>query len=423
MAGPHPMVLAMSVSPFHRMRLAATLLLFAMAVLFIAMLLLEGAHPALPWVKAFAEAALVGGLADWFAVTALFRHPLGLPIPHTAIIPANKARIGTSLARFLKENFLTPAVVARRLEDVDLAGLGANWLMAAGRSDSTSGLKDGWGPLLAQLVRLLDEPRVGDLVKAGAADRLRALDVAPLVADAVEVALARRRQEPVLDAAIAWALRVLEDEQSSIRAMVSERTNWLLRVVNVDEKVSTQLISGVRSLLLEVAADPQHPLRARLADGLADWAHALRTDPAARAPIEAMKNDLIDNPALAGWIGGLWEGLRAGLMRRLESGGTGGDSRLAGALAAVGARIEADAALRRVLNRQLRRLGVGMVNRYGDAMVRLVSDTLAGWDASMVTDKLEAAVGRDLQFIRINGTLIGGCIGMGIHAAQTLIAG
>ena len=416
-------VMVLPASAFHRMRLAATLLLLAMAVLFITVLLLKNAHPALPWVKAFAEAALVGGLADWFAVTALFRHPLGLPIPHTAIIPANKDRIGANLARFLKENFLTPNVVARRLEGVDLAGMAAGWLVAAQAGALAGPQKGGLGPLLAQLVRLLDEPQIGELVKSGAADRLRALEAAPLVADAVEVAVARGRHEPVLDAAIGWALGMLDDQQSTIRAMVSERTNWLLRAVNLDEKLSEQLISGVRGLLLDVAADPVHPLRARLAEGLGDWAQALRTDPAARAPVEAMKRDLIDNPALAGWIGGLWDGLRAGLERRLSQPSQGADSRLVDALAAMGQRIEGDAALKAVLNRQLRRLGVGVVNRYGDAMVRLVSDTLSGWDASMVTEKLETAVGRDLQFIRINGTLIGGCIGLAIHGVQRLLAG
>lgn len=413
--------MSLPASPSDRMRLVATLLLLVMAALFLGTLLLQGTHPALPWLKAFAEAALVGGLADWFAVTALFRHPLGLPIPHTAIIPANKDRIGANLARFLKENFLTPAVVARRLDAADLAGLAANWLIAAGQETPDTGRKASLGPLLAQLVRLLDDPRISDLVKAGAADRLRRLEAAPLLADALEVAVTRRRHAPLLDAGLAWALAMLDDQQSAIRAMVSARTNWLLRAVNIDEKVSEQLISGLRTLLTEVAEDPHHPLRARLETALTDWAQALRTDPQARAPIETLKADLIDNPALSGWIGGLWAGLQTGLARRLEAPGRSTDSRLVEALAAMGERIESDPALKSLLNRQLRRLGVGIVNRYGDAMVRLVSDTLASWDATRVTEKLEAAVGRDLQFIRINGTLIGGCIGLVIHAVQRTI--
>jgi uncharacterized membrane-anchored protein YjiN (DUF445 family) len=403
------------------MRLAATLLLLAMALVFIAVLRFEAAHPALPWVKAFAEAALVGGLADWFAVTALFRHPLGLPIPHTAIIPANKDRIGDSLASFLHDNFLTPSVLARRLESVDMAGAAAHWLAAPAAPTASSNRPQGarspsLGPLLSQFLRLLDSPHIADLVKAGTADRLRAMPLAPLVADAVDTTLEKRRHVPLLDAALAWALAMLDDQQSTIRDMVKDRTNWLLRAVNIDAKVSDQLIDGIRTLLTEIAADPQHPMRARLESALHDWAASLRHDEQARAPVEAFKRDLIDNPALGQWIGSLWNSARAGLIRRLEAPASSPDSRLISALATIGQRIETDPTLRHALNKQLRRLTIGTVNRYGDGIVGLVSATVRGWDATTVTDKFEAAVGRDLQFIRINGTLIGGCIGLALHA-------
>jgi uncharacterized membrane-anchored protein YjiN (DUF445 family) len=404
------------------MRLAATLLLLAMGLVFVLVLRFEGAHPLLPWVKAFAEAALVGGLADWFAVTALFRHPLGLPIPHTAIIPANKDRIGDSLASFLKDNFLTPSVMARRLEGVDVAGAAARWLAAPRRASvqtaAAGGRSDGLGPLLARLIRLLDAPEIADLVKAGTADRLRAMPLAPLVADAVDTTLDRRRHVPLVDAGLDWALAMLDDQQSTIRGMVKERTNWLLRAVSIDERVSDQLIEGIRNLLSEIAADPDHTLRARLETSLHDWATALRDDPEARVPVEAFKRDLIDNPALGRWIGELWDSARAGMVRRLEAPDQGaeGGSRMIEALAAIGQRIETDAVLRASLNKQLRRLAIGVVNRYGEGIVGLVSATVRGWDATTVTSKVEAAVGRDLQFIRINGTLIGGCIGLALHA-------
>jgi len=397
------------------MRLAATMLLFVMALVFVAALRLEAVHPALPWVKAFAEAALVGGLADWFAVTALFRHPLGLPIPHTAIIPANKDRIGDSLASFLKDNFLTPSVLARRLERVDIARAAAGWLDAPTATPDAD-RRQSLGPLLAQLLRLLDSPHIAELVKAGSADRLRAMALSPMLADAVTVTLDKRRHTPLLDAALDWALATLDDQQSTIRDMVKDRTNWLLRAVNIDTRVSDQLIEGIRTLLTEIAADPDHPLRARLEDGLRGWADALRHDAEARAPVEAFKQDLIDNPALGQWINSLWDSARAGLVRRLDNPAGAPDSRLMLALAAIGQRIETDAALRASLNKQIRRLGVGLVNRYGQGIVGLVSTTVQGWDATTVTNKLEAAVGRDLQFIRINGTLIGGCIGLALHA-------
>ncbi len=403
------------------MRLAATLLLVLMGCLFAAMLYIGDVHPAVPWVRSFAEAAMVGGLADWFAVTALFRHPLGLPIPHTAIIPANKDRIGDSLATFLKDNFLTLSVVARQLEGVDMAGAAARWLAAP----ATRGGRSGIGPMLAQIIGLLDDPRIGEMVRTAAADRMRAMALSPVVADAVDATLDKQRHEPLLDAAIDWALTTLDDQQSTIREMVKGRTNWLLRAINVDTQVSESLINGVRSLLYEVRSDPFHALRGKLETGLRNWAFDLRHFPDSQAPVEAFKAELIDNPALGGWISGLWDSARAGMVRRLSApaAGAGGDDRLGTALAALGQRIESDDVLRHSLNRQLRRLLVGVVNRYGQDIVALVSNTVRSWDASTVTEKLETAVGRDLQFIRINGTLIGGTIGLAIHAVRLSIEG
>lgn len=411
------------------MRLVATLMLAAVAALFLLTLYLGNIHPALPWARAFAEAAMVGGLADWFAVTALFRHPLGLPIPHTAIIPANKDRIGDSLAAFLKDNFLTPSVVARQLEGVDIVGAAARWLSSPSPSHgSGSGLRQ-IGPLLAQIIALLDEPRITEMVRTAAADRMRAMALSPIVADAVDTTLDKGRHEPLLDSAIDWALATLDDQQSNIRALVKDRTNWLLRAISVDSRVSESIITGVRSLLFEISQDPAHPLRAKLETALRNWAFDLRHFPETQAPIEAFKTDLIENPALAGWISGLWDSARAGLIKRLSAPTEKAapnqkatlDSGLSSALMAIGQRLEHDAALRQSLNRRVRRLIVSVVQRYGADIVSLVSDTVRKWDATTVTDKLETAVGRDLQFIRINGTLIGGTIGLAIHAAGKLL--
>ena len=248
------------------MRLAATLLLLTMAAIFAATLYWQGAHPALPWVQAFAEAAMVGGLADWFAVTALFRHPLGVPIPHTAIIPANKDRIGDSLATFLRDNFLTPAIVARRLEEVDIAGAAARWLVAD--RAPAPGRRRGWGPLVARLIEALDQRVIGDLVREAATERLHAVQLSPILADAIDTTIDKRRHEPLIDSAIRWGVATLDDQESTIRGMVAERTNWFLKLVNVDAQVSSSLIEGMRKLLREMADDPQHPLPHRIAESL-----------------------------------------------------------------------------------------------------------------------------------------------------------
>ncbi|OYU15532.1 MAG: DUF445 domain-containing protein [Alphaproteobacteria bacterium PA4] len=400
------------------MRLVATLLLFAMAALFAATLAFHGLHPALPWVQAFAEAAMVGGLADWFAVTALFRHPLGLPIPHTAIIPANKDRIGDSLATFLKDNFLTPAIVARRLEEVDIAAVAARWLVA----DRTPapGRRRGWGPLIARLIEALDQKVIGDLVREAATRRLRDLALSPIIADAIDTTLDKRRHEPLIETAILWSLRTLEDQESMIRGMVAERTNWLLKLVAVDEQVSTSLIDGIRKLLGEMARDANHPLRRRIGEALRVYAFDLRHFPATQAGIESFKSDLIENPAMGHWLEGLWDSARGGLVTSLTN-PAATPGALSVAMKALGERLAADAPLRAAINLHLRRAAVGLTSDYGDDIVSLVSTTVRGWDASTVTEKLETAVGRDLQFIRINGTVIGGTVGVVIHAATLLL--
>jgi uncharacterized membrane-anchored protein YjiN (DUF445 family) len=401
------------------MRLAATLLLLAMACVFLATTLYIDAHPALPWIKAFAEAAMVGGLADWFAVTALFRHPLGLPIPHTAIIPANKDRIGESLATFLKENFLTPAVVARRLEDFDMAGSAANWLVA--ERPAASGRKRGFGPLIARIIEALDQQAIGTLVRDAAADKLRQVKLSPILADGIDATLDKRRHDPLLDSAIKWGLATLDDQESTIRGMVKEQTNWLLRMVNVDTSVSTSLIAGLRRLLWEMADDPDHSVRRRISEGLRTYAFDLRHFPESQATVEGFKNDLIANPAMGQWLNGLWDSARAGLVKGLNDPARLNQGKLGEAMKTLGARLQSDAPLRAAINLHLRRAAVGLVNDYGDQIVSLVSDTVRKWDASTVTEKLENAVGRDLQFIRINGTLIGGLVGLAIHAATRLL--
>jgi uncharacterized membrane-anchored protein YjiN (DUF445 family) len=399
------------------MRLLATLLLAAMAAVFIACLIWPKAHPVVPWLMAFSEAAMVGGLADWFAVTALFRRPLGLPIPHTAIIPEQKDRLGDTLAAFLKDNFLKPQVVARRLDDADMAGALARWLMTpppAGAPNRRRGL----APLVGQLLDGLDDPAFARLVEDMARGRLQAMQLSPVVADAVDTLVDKGRHELLVDAAIDWGLATIVDEAPAIRGMVTERTNWLLRLAGADESMSATMITSVQRLLIEIKHDQWHPVRLRLAEALKQWTFDLRHFPDAQARVEGFKDDLLANPAMGGWVQGLWDGARTALANSLQDDGSG---RLGSALAALGARIDGDQALKRSLNSALRRALAGLAREHGDSIVKLVSDTVRGWDAATVTDKVEQAVGRDLQFIRINGTLIGGCIGLLIYASARFV--
>lgn len=402
-----------------RMRRVATAMLVVMALLFLASRALEARHPAWGFVQAFAEAAMVGGLADWFAVTALFRHPLGLPVPHTAIIPRNKDRIGDTLAIFLRDNFLTAHVVARRMRRLDVAAVVGRWL--ANPVGGQGRLRHGASRLAASLIQSFDQQRLGGMVKGAIANRLRSTEVAPLLGQAIHAAIAEDRHVPLIDGMIRFVARAVDANEQVIRAMVHDRAGSILRWTGLDETLANKILDGLRKLADDIAADPQHPLRAKAEEGLAKLAADLQSDPALQARVEQFKEDMIGNPALQRWLDGMWERSRAALLRLVRDPDRAMAGGMGDALRQLGETLQRDPRLARTINRFVRRAAVGMVADYGDAIVRLVSDTVRGWDARTITGRLENAVGRDLQYIRINGTLVGGLVGLCIHSIDVLL--
>jgi uncharacterized membrane-anchored protein YjiN (DUF445 family) len=405
--------------PARRMRIVATAMLLAMAALFIAARVVGPVHPVVGFVQAFAEAAMVGGLADWFAVTALFRHPLGLPIPHTAIIPRNKDRIGDTLAIFLRDNFLTPAVVARRMGGLDVAAAAGRFLTSPSASDGR--LRQGASRLVADMLEALDQERLGGMVKGAIAQRLRAINVAPLVGQAIEAAMRDGRHGPVLDGFIRWADKALEANDHLIRQIVHDRAGKVMRWTGLDENLANAILNGLRKMLTEMAEDPEHSLRLKAEEGMRKLAFDLQFDLEMQAKVATVRDEIVDNPAMQRWIDGLWEQGRAGLLRAARDPGAAMAGRLGEALRQLGGTLQSDARLRALINRFVRRAAVGATASYGDAIVTLVSETVRGWDAGTVTSRLENAVGRDLQYIRINGTLVGGLVGLVIHAIDVTL--
>ncbi|WP_017665301.1 DUF445 domain-containing protein [Porphyrobacter sp. AAP82] len=409
----------LTVDRARRMRWTATGMLAAMAVIFIATHgLAATGHPAWGYVHAFAEAAMVGGLADWFAVTALFRHPLGLPIPHTAIIPENKDRIADTMAAFLRENFLTPAVVARRMSGMNIAKAAGEFLAASpgrGGVDERSRITSGAAELLAEVLESLDPDRLGNQVRSGLASQLAKLDIAPLAGRMIESAMTDRRHQPLIDGFVRWAGLTLEDNEETIRDIIHQRVAGVLRWAGIDKTISASVLDGLYKLLAEVLVNPDHTLRGKIEEGLAKLGQDLQHDPATRERVEEMKRDLIANPAVAVWWTGVWERIRQSLIRRARDPESQMGAEMRNMLGELGEALQRDARLQHQINRFARRTAVGIATRYGDQIVRLVSETVKRWDARTITDRVEGAVGRDLQFIRINGTLVGGLVGMALH--------
>lgn len=412
----------------RRMRWIATGMLAAMAVVFIATHGLVGTHPAWGYINAFAEAAMVGGLADWFAVTALFRHPLGLPIPHTAIIPDNKDRIAETMAQFLQENFLTPAVVARRMAGMNIAKAAGEFLAASpergpndGVIDHRSRITSGAAELLAEVLESLDPDRLGNQVRSGLAGQLSKLDIAPLAGRMLETTMADKRHQPLIDGFVRWAGLTIEDNEITLRDMIHHRVAGVLRWAGIDKTISSSVLDGLYKLLAEVLIDPHHPLRGKIEEGLQKLGQDLQHDPETRERVEAMKRDLIANPAVAVWWGGVWERIRRSLITRARDPESEMGAEMRTMLAELGEALQSDARLQHQINRFARRTIVGVVTRYGGQIVTLVSETVKRWDARTITDRIESAVGRDLQFIRINGTLVGGLVGMTLHFLSTVM--
>ncbi len=385
-----------------------------------AALFLAARHMEWPAVRAFAEAAMVGALADWFAVTALFRHPLGLPIPHTAIIPANKDRIADTMAGFLRANFLTTQVVARRLARLDLAGALGGFL-AEPKAAGEPRLRQGAAALVGDFLDSLPGEQLGAALKSGLRGQLERIDLAPLLGQLLEAAIADGRHRPVIETMLRWTGETLEANEDLLRTMIHDRANALVRWTGLDETLANAILDGLYRLLAETIVQDEHPLRAKLEQMLAGLAHDLRHDPDMQAKVARMKREVLANPAMGAWIDGLWERARAALLRKAGDPQALLTGKLGTGLAGFGRALQTDPRLKHHVNRFARRTLAGIAVRHGDGIVALVSDTVRRWDAGTVTNRIEGAVGRDLQFIRINGTLVGGLVGLVLYGLEALL--
>jgi uncharacterized membrane-anchored protein YjiN (DUF445 family) len=407
-----------------RMRRLATGLLLLMTVVFIV------THVWAPddavwlevwgYIRAFAEAAMVGGLADWFAVSALFRRPLGLPIPHTAVIPRNQARIADAVGRFLADNFLKAELVAERVKDKDLSeGLG-KWLADPQQS----------GALAAELVSAvptlldtLDDDTVSDFLRQQAAEAADGARVAPAFGSVLEALAEQGRHQAILDALLRHGYRLLEENEYMIRQRVRERSGWLMRFVSADRKVADTVIDAVADLLHDVAIVPDHPLREKLNEFVLKFATDLRDDPALQQRIAGWLREAAAHPTVAGAVEAGWAEFKASLRRDCASPTGRLRGWLEGALVNLGAGLLREPKVREALNARVRALLVDLADRHGADVASLVSETIRSWDTRTIVSKLEANVGQDLQFIRLNGTVIGGLVGLLLHLGAELMTG
>jgi uncharacterized membrane-anchored protein YjiN (DUF445 family) len=402
----------------RNIRRFATGMLLVVTAVFVGASLLERSNESWVWVRVTAEAAMVGALADWFAVTALFRHPLGIPIPHTAIIPSRKDQLGEVLGRFVQESFLTRDNVVERVRKADPAARIGAWLEDPAHVHHVSGqVTEG----LAAVVASLDDEQLSPAVREVVMDRVRGVALAPMAARALRAATADGRHQELVDAflpAVGEALDVNHD--ALLDAMVETSPRWVPRAV--DEVVLGKGLEVAHAFIRDVGARSDHPLRAHVDQLAADWAKRLEEDPELIARGEELKEELLENPAVQSYLDGLWESTKTSLLSQSDDPSSALRERVEQSIDGFGASLRTDPEMRRRLEVWLERIVGELVERFESEITDLVQTTVERWDAEETSARLEELIGRDLQFIRINGTVVGGLAGLVIYAVSRLWA-
>ena len=409
----------------RRLRVIATGLLVAMCVVYAVARTFEPRFAWVGFIRAFAEAAMIGAMADWFAVVALFRHPLGLPIPHTAIVRRRQAEVGQGLGAFIVENFLTREVISRRLEQIDLTGATTAWLL-----EHTEAMVGRILEFVPRLLDAIDDKDIGRVVHTQLVERARSIPAAPALGQVLELLTAGDKHEVLLSQALQFGDSIVTANRKLIERGVEKELPIPKKVGPVSlagvrhlvaAYVSRKVVGNLRDILHAIGDDPDHPLREEFAQRLAQFVENLKISTEYRARGEKIKEELLENSTLHDYAGSVWSHLKDAILADLARPESAIREHLVAMVKSIAGAIHEDAALRRKLNDGLRDAVVEFIEKNASDIGRLIEETVRSWDADDLIDKLELEVGGDLQFIRLNGTFIGGAIGIAIHLAELLI--
>lgn len=404
----------------RKMKTIAVGALVFMAIVFVFAFWLQGRYPWLGYVRAAAEGGMVGALADWFAVTALFRRPMGLPIPHTAIIPNRKDEIGRTLGEFVETNFLEESVVRTKLSSTAIAQRAGEWLQQPPNAERVA--IEGATVATAVLNALSDDD-VRDLISDLAREHLVQPEWGPPAGAWLEKIVASDAHHRAVDLAADSIASWLHNNAEAFAGIVSRRLpSWVPRLAHrfIDDTVYHEAIKFVDA----VRADPRHPARLAIDGYLARLAENLKTDPITRQKLENAKASLFDSPRVGALAAEAWNTAKNGLLRALADPQSNLRVRAVQAIEEVGERLTTDAVLQRRVDTWVSDAAVFLVGRYRHDIASIITDTVERWDPAETTEKIELMVGRDLQYIRLNGTVVGALAGLAIFAiAHALIPG
>ncbi|MGE4219319.1 MAG: DUF445 domain-containing protein [Alphaproteobacteria bacterium] len=393
----------------RRHRIIATGMLLAMGAIFVTTRMVEAPNFWLQLLEAGTEAALVGGLADWFAVTALFRRPLGLPIPHTALVPRNKDRIGEGLAAFVERNFLDPDLVAGKLAAENPARRLAEWIA---QPDRAAAVSNHLAAAIPHIVESLNDREVRRFLRHAASRQLQGVDAAGLIGRAIALLTDRGQHHALVDQGVSLLRERLIAGQDHIVELVERRSRWWTPR-RVDRQIAETIILALADLLDELA-QRDHPVRRRFEQALLTFADDLAHDPVRRDQIARLQADLLRDPAVQDYLSGLWDRLRAGILQQAEHPSSAFRRGLSGALQGLGKALAEDAGMQQRLNGRIADFVQATIVPWRREIGRFIAEVVRGWDGRTVADRMELAVGRDLQYIRINGTLVGALVGCAI---------
>ncbi|MGQ0648289.1 MAG: DUF445 domain-containing protein [Gemmatimonadaceae bacterium] len=397
-----------------QMKRWATGLLIGATIVFLVTRWLEPTYPWLGIVRATAEASMIGGLADWFAVTALFRHPLGLKIPHTAIIPTRKDRVGVTLGAFVQKNFLNRDVIVAKLHSLNAAQRMATWMVDPdnGRKIARQIAKS-----LAAAANVLRDDDVEEAITKAAVNRIHSTQAAPVLGRFLSILTAENRHQGLLDDAIRLTAKFLSENQDLIRERVENESPWWVPGL-VDDRIARKIVTGLERTMQAVHEDPSHPLRLRFDAALDEFMVNLQASPAVILKAEQIKEDVLNAEAVRGFSAAIWADVKASVTRYADDPDGFKPEAIQKGLTAFGDAILRDPVLMEKVDAWLIEGVVAIVERYQSEVGELIATTVKRWDPVATSKRIELAIGRDLQFIRINGTLVGGLAGMGLYLLQ-----
>jgi uncharacterized membrane-anchored protein YjiN (DUF445 family) len=401
-------------SRLRRSRAVATGMLALAAVVFLASLAAPNPGHGILLLRAIAEAALVGGLADWFAVTALFRHPLGLPIPHTAIVPANKDRIGEGLARFLDRHFLTRDLLIPELRSVHIAERLAAWLS---RRDNANRLAAEIVKALPYFLRAAEDSQVKAFLGRALGAQLRGVALGPLLGQLMRAVSAAGYHEAVLDRALDYARDFLARNQDKLLdAVADRRRGWMPRAIN--REIARAMLSGAAELI-EDLRKPEGTARQTLLARIGEAAAEMTDSPEQALTLGRSGAAILRQPEFQAWAAASWQKLRDLLLLDLEAPSSRLRRAIAIAIASVGETLSSDVEMRDRLDAMIEAVVVEALP-WREEIIRFVAEVVRRWEPRTFSDRIEAAVGADLQYIRMNGTVVGGLVGGGLYLLSLL---